>query len=388
MIRFISLCAWIFVVVVQGTNYKTWMGDNAPSLSPKALGTICLLATHDSGTYNLTNTIINVDSYGPPLTTLYNSLDTIAIMTGTPLDYLVGLFADGVRAASKCTAKDIYSQLCDGNRGLDMRLSVYNGNIYLAHALQGPSLSDVLVQVLQFLQETTGELVYMTLGHPYGFNQTYIDLFASLLDPFIQDGFAITPDAYPGNLLTYTYGQLVNSNRSRVVIVIDDTINPNNNSYFSASTYSPPDGGSNKLCATYTDSDNITVVIINQTANYIYCGTIPAPTSVSMTLTPSTADTAGIIINTIVAGIINPFLKAIALHIFTTALGLGSVNNLQLSYTSIYDIYVQQDMFARRTSIVEGIHNITTNSSIFLLYNDYYESNTSIIDFGIHISIE
>ncbi|CAF1248473.1 unnamed protein product [Adineta steineri] len=292
MIRFISLFAWIFVVVVQGTNYKTWMADNAPLLSQKTLGNISLVATHDSGTYNLTNTLINLDSYGPPLTTLYNALDTIANWTGEPLSDLIGLFADGVRAASKCTTKDIYSQLCDGNRGLDLRLSVYNGNIYMAHVLQGPSLSIVLAEVMQFLNETTGEVVYITAGHPYGFNQTYIDLLDSLLNPFVKGGFAITPAAYPGNLLTYTYGQLVNNSRSRVIIVLDDTINPNNNSYFSASTYSPPDGGSNTLCGFYTDSDNITVVITNQTANYIHCGTIPAPAAIYMTLTPSTGDTA------------------------------------------------------------------------------------------------
>ncbi|CAF3749214.1 unnamed protein product [Adineta steineri] len=268
------------------------MADNAALLSQKELGNISLVATHDSGTYNLTNTLINLDSYGPPFTTLYNALDTIANWTGEPLSDLIGLFADGVRAASKCTTKDIYSQLCDGNRGLDLRLSVYNGNIYMAHVLQGPSLSTVLADVMQFLNETTGEVVYITAGHPYGFNQTYINLLASLLNPFVQGGFAITPAAYPGNLLTYTYGQLVNNGRSRVIIVLDDTINPNNNSYFSASTYSPPDGGSNKLCGFYTDSDNITVVITNQTANYIHCGTIPAPAAIYMTLTPSTGDTA------------------------------------------------------------------------------------------------
>jgi hypothetical protein len=123
------------------------MADHALLLSPKPLRNICLVATHDSGTYNLSNNLVNIDSYGPPFTTLYNCLDDVASKTGQPLDYLFELFAAGVRAASQCTTKDIYSQLIDGNRALDLRLSVFKNDIYMTHVLQGPTLSDVLTQI-------------------------------------------------------------------------------------------------------------------------------------------------------------------------------------------------------------------------------------------------
>ncbi len=387
MISFVSLFAWTFVVVVQGTNYKTWMADNALLLSPKPLRNICLVATHDSGTYNLSNNVVNIDSYGPPFTTIYNCLDAVASVTGQPLDHLIGLFVDGVRAASQCTTKDIYSQLTGGNRALDLRLSVFMNDIYIAHTLQGPALSDVLAQVSQFLNETCGEIVFMTLGHSYGFNQTYIDRLASLLNPFLLDGTAITPAMYPGYLLNYTYGQLVTSCSSRIIIVVNDTINPNINSFFSASNYSPPDGGSNKLYGFYTNSDSITVVINNQTANYAYARAIPAPAATYMTLTPTGADTASIIVDTIVADI-NRRTRLLVLAIFRAALKFENLNYSYASFVSLYNIYVQQGMIARRAGIVQGIQPVTTTSNIFLIYTDFYEYNTTIIDLAIQYSTE
>ena len=362
------------------------MADHALSLSPKRLGNICLVATHDSGTYNLSNNLVNIDSYGPPFTTIYNCLDVVASMTGEPLGNLVGLFADGVRAASQCTTKNIYSQLIDGNRALDLRLSVFKNDIYITHVEQGPALSDVLANVSRFLRATNGEIVFITLGHPYGFNQTYINRLASLLNPFL-DGTAITPAAYPGNLLNYTYKQLITNGSSRVIIVIDDSINPNNKSFFSASIYSPPDGGSNTLYGFYTNTDNITVVIKNQTINYEHARAIPAPAATYMTLTPTDFDTAIIIVNTIVGNLNSP-MNQTALDIFQFFLALQNIIGPPVNYTSLYDIYVQQGMIARRTDIVSAIQPVTNTSKIFVIYTDFYEKNTSIIDLCIRYSTQ
>ncbi|CAF0713290.1 unnamed protein product [Adineta steineri] len=386
MIRVVFLFACIFTVGAQGINYTTWMTDHASLISHKTLGDISLVATHGSGAYNLSNNFINLDSYGPPFTTLYNCLGDIASTIGQPLGHIVKLFANGVQAVNECTTKDIYSQLIDGSRALDLRLNVFENDIYIAHVLQGPSLSNVLAQVLKFLRGTTGELVYMTLGHSYGFNQKYINILALLLNPFLRDGFAITPVAYPGNLLRYTYAELVNSGRSRIVIVIDDTINPDVNSFFSSSIYSPPDGGSNTLYGFYTNTDTIEVVISNQTANYVHAEAIPAPAAIYMTLTPTNAIAASIIVNNIIADF-DPIMKILVLNIFKIALAVDNMDNLQLSYMSLYDIYVQQNMIARRKSIIEDIQSARTTSNMFLIYTDFYESNKDMIDLAIQYSI-
>jgi hypothetical protein len=225
----------------------------------------------------------------------------------------------------------------------------------------------------------------MTLGHPYGFNQTYINRLASLHNPFLLDGTAITPAAYPGDLLNYTYEQLVTNRSSRVIIVLDDTINPNVNSFFSSSVYSPPDGGSNKLYGFYTNTDDITVVINNQTANYVHAREIPTPAAIYITLTPTDADTANTIIDTIVADL-SPLTKPLALAIFETALTIQNMSDPYVTYVSLYDIYVRQGMIARRASIVQGIQPVTTAYSIFLIYTDFYENCKDIIDLAIQYS--
>jgi hypothetical protein len=382
MASFVFLFAWIFAVVVQGRNYTTWMADHASLLSPKPLRNISLVATHDSGTYNLSNNLVNIDSYGPPFTTLYNCLDEVAIAIGQPLAHLVGLFVAGIRATGQCTTKNISSQLIDGNRGLDLRLSVFENDIYLTHVLQGPALSDVLTQVSQFLHATSGEIVFMTLGHPYGFNQTYINRLAALLNPFLLDGTAITPAKYSGDLLNYTYGQLFTNHSSRVIIVVNNTINPDMNSFFSTSDYSPPDGGSDELYGFYTNIDDITIVIDNQTANYDHALDISAPAAIIMTLTPTDTDTASIIVNTIVAQL-TPATRPIALAIFRAALAAENMNGPYNTYVSLYNIYVHEGMIARRTSIVKDIQPISATPNIFLIYTDFYENNKTIIDLGI-----
>ncbi|CAF4192967.1 unnamed protein product, partial [Adineta steineri] len=98
MIRVVFLFAWIFTVGAQGINYTTWMTDHASLISHKTLGDISLVATHGSGAYNLSNNLINLDSYGPPFTTLYNCLGDIASVIGQPLGHIVKLFANGVQA--------------------------------------------------------------------------------------------------------------------------------------------------------------------------------------------------------------------------------------------------------------------------------------------------
>ncbi|UJR17107.1 hypothetical protein I4U23_004003 [Adineta vaga] len=363
------------------------MADNSALLSSKTLGSICLIATHNSGAYNLSNKIINIDSYGPPFTTLYNSLDDVAFATGQPLNHLVGLFTAGIRASSECTTKDIYSQLMDGNRALDLRVFIFENDIYIAHALQGPSLVNVLTQIWKFLQGTNGEIVFITMGHPYGFNQTYIDRLAFLLEPFLISRIAITPASYPGDLLSYTYAQLVTNRSSRAIFVIDNSINPDANSFFSTSLYSPPNGGSNKLYGFYTNSNDIAVVINNQTANYARSREILAPAAIYMTLTPTYNDVVSII-NTIVADL-RPLMKSLALAIFRRALMTENIDDLNLTYTSLYDIYVQQNMIARRANIVANIQPripSSTKNSIFLIYTDFYENNKDMIDFAISFS--
>ncbi|CAF3900721.1 unnamed protein product [Adineta steineri] len=360
MIRFVFLFAWIFAVVVQGINYTTWMTDHASLISHKTLGDISLVATHGSGAYNLSNNFINLDSYGPPFTTLYNCLGDIASMIGRPLGHIVKLFANGVQAVNECTTKDIYSQLIDGNRALDLRLSVFENDIYIAHMLQGPSLSNVLAQVLKFLHGTTGELVYMTLGHPYGFNQKYINLLALLLNPFLRDGFAITPVAYPENLLRYTYAELINSGRSCIVIVIDDTINPDVNSFFSSSIYSPPDGGSNTLYGFYTNTDAIEVVISNQTANYIHAGAIPAPAAIYMTLTPT---------NIVAANLANELIYEI----------FENLNTYQI-YQSFFHLNIRFQNLCKHANLSIQVGMSSASKTTFQrYYDDFFVSLTEDI---------
>jgi hypothetical protein len=63
------------------------------------------------------------------------------------------------------------------------------------------------------------------------------------------------------------------------------------------------------------------------------------------------------------------------------------MGHIDVSYMSLYDIYVRQGMIVNRTNIVEGIQPATTASSIFLIYTDFYENNKDIIDLAIQYSI-
>ncbi|CAF1403228.1 unnamed protein product [Adineta ricciae] len=390
MTLFIFLLPWIFVLSsVQSRNYSTWMADNALLLSSKTLGSICLAATHNSAAYNLSNKVINTEAHESSFATFYSNLNNIVNATGRSSDQLVRLFTDGIRAGSECITKSIYSQLTDGNRALDLRLSVFENDIYTAHVLQGPSLSDVLAQVWKFLYATNGEIVFMTLGHPYGFNRTYIDRLALLLDLFVTSGLAITPAAYPNDLLSYTYEQLVSKGRSRVIIVIDDTINPDFKSFFSTSLYSPPDGGSHKLYGSYTNTNNINTVIDHQTANYAHARKISAPAAMYMTLTPTYNDMISIIVSTVVADF-HPLMRPLVLAGLRAILASENINDIDLTLTSLSDIYLRQNMIARRTNILTIIQSTSlflTKNSIFLIYTDFYENNRDIVDLAISYSL-
>ncbi|CAF1334131.1 unnamed protein product [Adineta ricciae] len=278
-----------------------------------------------------------------------------------------------IRIGSECTTKTVYSQLIDGNRALDLRLNLFENDIYIAQVLQGLSLSDVLLQAWNCLQKTNDEIIFMTLRYPCGFNQTYIDRLALLLDAFIISRILITLIEYSRDLLNHTYAKLITNNISRIIIVTDDTINPDVNSFFSASNYSPPDGCSQTLYGFYTNTNDINVVIKMQTANYIYAQEILAPSSIYMTLTPAYNDMISIIINNILVNL-HPLTKSVFLSILRTLLLSENINNFNLTYTSLYNIYIQQNVISRRHSIVRNIQSIpssSTNDNMFLLYTDF-----------------
>lgn len=71
-------------------------------------------------------------------------------------------------AWSKCQNLAVGQQLMKGVRYLDLRIAKFNGEFRIVHGLYGPTVEEVLLEVLEFSTGHMGEVVILDFNHFYG----------------------------------------------------------------------------------------------------------------------------------------------------------------------------------------------------------------------------
>jgi hypothetical protein len=129
----------------------SWMTDAAPFLGNRPLNKLILPATHDSGTFGLINTVDRLlqapDDIVAPDSSEFKALASVINITD---DW------------AKAQDQDIYHQLSDGIRSIDLRPCIEKaGNIRVCHGLYGPLMSDLLNDVRRFADEHPQEIILL-----------------------------------------------------------------------------------------------------------------------------------------------------------------------------------------------------------------------------------
>ncbi|MEL7450305.1 MAG: hypothetical protein AAFN78_13915 [Pseudomonadota bacterium] len=131
----------------------TWMSDIEPQIASKRLRDLVIPGTHDSATYAIA-------SGSPVARDCYINLPDTAC-----------LIAGGLPGVAKAQGFDIYGQLTNGIRYLDLRLCEErdSSGIYSCHSLQGSPIEEVLDDIDRFLSRTEREIVIVDYRFFYGF---------------------------------------------------------------------------------------------------------------------------------------------------------------------------------------------------------------------------
>ena len=193
---------FIIVSEVLSLNTASWIGDSLGVIGEKTLQQITLPGTHDSDSYNLTNLAV---PYCESTIALFTPL---AQALNQPLDAVVITW-------SKCQDQTIYQQMKDGMRYFDVRATFDNstGEWRGFHLLFGPTISEVLGNITQFLKEYPKEIVVVELSHFHpdstaeeisGLNSLVIAKMGNFLHPVKAD-------------LNFTINSMVTSGRRALV---------------------------------------------------------------------------------------------------------------------------------------------------------------------------
>ncbi|MNN41356.1 hypothetical protein D3C81_1554720 [compost metagenome] len=140
----------------------------------RKLRNICLPASHDSGTCNLSDTLTP-----DPNPELKKALDIVQKIAKdmdkipgigkiiNPFAWVQDAIVPAIKGVSTATTRSIGQQLSDGIRSLDLRVYYNAGDkqFYTYHGLMGTRITDILNDILTFLQSTSGEIVFVTMGH-------------------------------------------------------------------------------------------------------------------------------------------------------------------------------------------------------------------------------
>lgn len=140
-----------FVTSPRWTEYEHWMAD---SKTPKdmPLSKLAIPGSHDSGTYQLyTDEIYDV-----------NDFTGIAPTIAGPV----------IRAMAVTQQADIYSQLMEGNRYIDLRFAKdQKGRIRIVHTVFGNEATPIFNQISRFLKDHPKEVVIIDIQHINNLNK-------------------------------------------------------------------------------------------------------------------------------------------------------------------------------------------------------------------------
>ena len=184
-----------------------WMEQAAAYIGKKPYNRIAIPGTHDSGTYGLISTYDRPanDAFAP-------DAESWVVKAGT--------FAGIAEIWAKAQDNNIYQQLVDGIRAIDLRPCVEkNGNFRVCHSLYGPNMKDILRDVRKFADEHPSEILLLRFSNfsetaPKQMSEAKHDELLSLikweLGPRLVDHGAISPSS--------TLEQIWERNKSIIVV--------------------------------------------------------------------------------------------------------------------------------------------------------------------------
>eukprot|EP01084_Bolivina_argentea_P143808 252474_1 len=240
----VIIFATLILYILQSIKSQTlplsdWMKIKSNAIWNKSLSELTIPGTHDSGAYNLTNYIMPGSEPH-----FEDVIIEVADELGLPANEVVRLWA-------KAQPHNLYYQLLNGTRYIDMRCGLWNvtQQWHTYHHQVGQSINYLSSNIIQFLDEHPYEIVIIEANNLCGGHLTPQDI-ATLCNNFTQQfGDYLYPrrvavtDSFP------TYGQMINSDH-RVLI----SIKWNDISVFD----SYPNIWYNIFQNTYADSPNIT----------------------------------------------------------------------------------------------------------------------------------
>ena len=312
---------------------------------------------------------------------------------------------------STATSKTIAQQVADGIRCLDIRLYYHSQDqqVYTYHGLIGSRITGdggILDDIRSFLSSTSGEIVYITMGHCTGFSNTD-STYQSFLQQVTEKLGNFTFKHRGGNPFETKYEDILSQNRietetSRVILVLDTETVPSEN--FWPVTYSPPNAPNDgitgwNIAGVYSNSSDANTTIAQQLGVFAEAKARSLPFALYMTLTPSTSESIWIIVADLSSAIAKlgvAMLSVGQLEIYGLLEGVAvalELYKLSLSWTTLYQLSQQIDQYSQPPMNPGLVSLLTTRfqaadapeNQISIIYSDYYET-TAIVDLAIHYS--
>eukprot|EP00995_Heteronema_vittatum_P011176 NODE_676_length_1230_cov_303.901778_g487_i0.p1 GENE.NODE_676_length_1230_cov_303.901778_g487_i0~~NODE_676_length_1230_cov_303.901778_g487_i0.p1 ORF type:complete len:374 (+),score=118.69 NODE_676_length_1230_cov_303.901778_g487_i0:61-1122(+) len=150
----LGLCVFALALVstVGATYLESWMGQE-PAVASRTLQQITVPASHDSGSWEITDTLIGENAF-------VRDIVKIADKFGLPVGKII---ADWARSQDMAA----YDQLMAGVRYLDIRACWWASQWRAHHGpiLAGPFIYDILQDVRRFIESHPTEIVLMGINH-------------------------------------------------------------------------------------------------------------------------------------------------------------------------------------------------------------------------------
>jgi len=244
------------------------MSSLLPHIGSKTLQTLLLPGTHDSGTYQLQNSIGPDADVNPDLEEAVRIADEL----GIPLDVFITPW-------SKAQDMTLYQQAMGGIRYFDLRAAYVNGLWQTAHFELGVPIQTILTDLNQFLTQHTKEIIVVEISHFIGTIDTGAEksLIAMIKNTLGNKLFPRTGG------FAATINQMV-ANNQRAVVTFEKT-----DVIATEPLLWPP----STLINTYANSDNLQTMIsynTQQAAAFTANPVVNQLYKLSWTLTPSTSD--------------------------------------------------------------------------------------------------
>jgi Ricin-type beta-trefoil lectin domain-like len=269
---------------------------------------ICFPATHDSGTYALTPKMGNQTSE-----LLYKTFKLMESLKSHILNVFQGVtlldndFKKGLLAVATAQHRTIYQQLNDGIRAFDLRLyfdiDQPNGDksFFIHHGLIGPSLQTVLDDIVRFVNENDGEILFVNMGHFGNFTEDRHNFFTQWLLNMPTNFGRLSNHTFTtdrGNPFNTTYETVIGADqKTKIIWVYDDSVHGKlkEKKYFFPGEYTPVRGNTDVLDGAYTNSPDYSKVVAEQQSNLTKKRTDPKkkelPFALYLTVTLSDEET-------------------------------------------------------------------------------------------------